>query len=41
MGVEHRVERIDPGVKQLFAQVGRGVDQNASDTSSVAPFRQQ
>ena len=41
VGEEHGVEPIDPGVEKLLAQVGRGVDQNAGDASSVAPFDQQ
>ena len=27
VGQEHRVDMIDPGVDQLLAQIGRGVDQ--------------
>src|SRR2546423_12734744 len=42
MSIEHRVEPLDGGVKQLLAQIRRGVDQDASAlTRAVCPLDQQ
>ena len=41
VGEEHRVEAVDLGVKQLLAQIGRGIDQDAGDAAAVTPLDQQ
>jgi hypothetical protein len=42
MGVKHPIKPGHFGVKQLLAQVGRGVDQHSRDAASaVSPFDQE
>jgi hypothetical protein len=41
MGQKHRIDVIDTGVDQLFAQVGRSIDQNARRALTRAALGEQ